>query len=143
MRKNNGPRTEPCGTPAVTDFQAEDWPSRTTHWHLLFNNDLIILKRLPSIPLLLSLKRRPSCQTLSNALNRSRKTPQTYDEGLALKALKILCVMAISWCVQESLGLNPELLLLKRSFLLSNSETLSKISFSKILELMGQRKTSR
>ena len=24
MRKNNGPRTEPCGTPALTDLQTED-----------------------------------------------------------------------------------------------------------------------
>ena len=24
MRKNNVPRTEPCGTPVVTDFQTED-----------------------------------------------------------------------------------------------------------------------
>ena len=30
MRKNDGPRTEPCGTPAVTDFQTKDWPLRTT-----------------------------------------------------------------------------------------------------------------
>ena len=81
MRKNNGPRTEPCGTPAVTDFQAEDWVSRTTRWHLLFKSDLISLKRLPSIPVLLSLQRRPSWQTLSNALDRSRKTPRTSNEG--------------------------------------------------------------
>ena len=53
MRRNNGPRTEPCGTPAVTDFQTEGWPLRTTRWHLLFKNDLISWKRLLSIPLLL------------------------------------------------------------------------------------------
>ena len=52
MRKNNGPRTEPCGTPALTDFQTEDWPLRTTCWFILFRNDVISFKRLPSIPLL-------------------------------------------------------------------------------------------
>ena len=29
LRKNNEPRTEPCGTLAVTDFQNKDWPLRT------------------------------------------------------------------------------------------------------------------
>ena len=138
MRTNNGRRTERCGTPAVTNFQTEDWPLRTTCWHLFFKNDLISLKRLPSISLLLSLERRPPCQTLSNALNRSRKMSRTSSEELTSKALKMFCVMTMSWCMQEALDLNPHLLLLKRLFLLRNSKILSKISFLKILEQMGK-----
>lgn len=30
MRKNNGPRTEPCGTPVVTLAQEETYPFNTT-----------------------------------------------------------------------------------------------------------------
>ena len=55
VRKNNGSRIEPCGTPAVTNFQTEDWLLRTRRWHLLLKNDLISLNRLLSIVLLLSL----------------------------------------------------------------------------------------
>ena len=47
--------------------------------------------------------------------------------------------MAINKFIQQSLGLNPDWLLLKRSFLLMNSEILSKINFSKILEQLGKR----
>ena len=51
--------------------------------------------------------------------------------------------MAINKLIQQSLGLNPDWLLLKRSFLLINSQILSKINFSKILEQMGKRETRR
>ena len=30
MRKSNGPKIEPCGTPASTDDQFEHWPLSTT-----------------------------------------------------------------------------------------------------------------
>ena len=49
IRRNNERRTEPCEAPAETDFQ------KTTPRHLSLKNYSISLKRLPSIPLLLSL----------------------------------------------------------------------------------------
>ena len=30
IRKNVGPRLEPSGTPALTEYYCEDFPSRTT-----------------------------------------------------------------------------------------------------------------
>ena len=36
MGKNNGPRTEPCGTPVVTDFQTEKLQSWATGPYHLF-----------------------------------------------------------------------------------------------------------
>ena len=48
--KNRGLSTEPCGTPAVTGFQIEDWPFTTTLWCLFVIKVLIKQKRL-SIPL--------------------------------------------------------------------------------------------
>ena len=40
--------------------------------------------------LFISLHRKPSCQTLSNAFDKSKKTPRTFNDGLASNALKIL-----------------------------------------------------
>ena len=51
IRKNNGPRTEPCSTPNVTNFQT----LRITQLDLSFKNDLMSLTRLLSFPLLLIL----------------------------------------------------------------------------------------
>ena len=85
MRKNSGPNTDPCGTPPLIDSQLEIWPFKTTLWFLLWRNDLIRWRAFPFIPLLLSLYKRPSCQTLSNAFDKSRKTPRTSREGLASK----------------------------------------------------------
>ena len=59
---------------------------------------------------------RPLCQTLSKDLNKSRKKLRTSKEGLALKAVKMLCVIAISWCIQESPGLKRDWLALSRQF---------------------------
>ena len=37
----------------------------------------------------LSLYKSPSCQTLTNALDKSRKTPVTSNEGFASNALQM------------------------------------------------------
>ena len=36
IKKNKGPKIEPCGTPASTGVHAEIWPFSTTLWSLLF-----------------------------------------------------------------------------------------------------------
>ena len=96
MRKNKGPNTEPFVTLALTNFQLEDWPLKTTLWRLLWRNDSIRSRKLPFIPLFFSFRRRPSCQTVSNASDKSKKTSRTYNDGLASNALKILWVIKIS-----------------------------------------------
>ena len=35
IRKSNGPKKEPCGTPNSIDEQLEHWPLSTTPWNLL------------------------------------------------------------------------------------------------------------
>ena len=35
IRKSNGPKIEPSGTPANTDDQLKHWPLSTTRWNLL------------------------------------------------------------------------------------------------------------
>ena len=48
---------------------------------------LLAQKYLSHIPMRLSLYNRPSCPTLSNALDKFRKTPLTSNNGLASNAL--------------------------------------------------------
>ena len=50
----------------------------------------------------LSLKSKPSCHTLSNAFDISKKTDLTSRVGLQSNASNISCVIASSWFTQES-----------------------------------------
>ena len=71
----------------------------------------------------LSLKKK-SCQTLSNALNNSRKTPRlTTNDGSASDVSKMPWGIEMSWCAPELAGLNPDWLLLRRLFLLSKQKS--------------------
>ena len=40
-RKSVGPRMEPSGTPTLTGYSCEDFPSRTTRSHLLLRKEEI------------------------------------------------------------------------------------------------------
>ena len=82
IRKSNGPKIEPCGTPASTDDQFEHWPLRTTLWNQLFRKLLRRFKRFPDILIRSSLNSKPSCHTLSNALDISKKFAPTSRLGL-------------------------------------------------------------
>ena len=73
-RKSVGPIMEPWGTPALTGYSCEDFPSRTTRSCLLLRKEEIRPNIWPEIPWNLSLWRRPACQTLSKALDISRAT---------------------------------------------------------------------
>ena len=88
LRKNESPNTEPCETSAFTKFQLGHWPFKTTLLHLLWRNHSNGSGILPFIPLFFSLYKRPSCQTLSNTLHKSKKTPRTSNDGLAANVLK-------------------------------------------------------
>ena len=60
----------------------------------------------PNIPL--EIKMKPSCQTLSNALEMSRKTPFTSAVGLLSKAVYISCIIDSNWTIHESPGRKPD-----------------------------------
>ena len=51
---------------------------------------------------------KPSCQTLSNALEMSRKTPLTSAVGLLSKAVYISCIIDSNWTIHESPGRKPD-----------------------------------
>src|SRR5690349_21670702 len=72
-KNRNGPRIEPCGTPAPTSNHRDWEPSETTRNLRLDKNALTHRHARPVIPALCSLNTKPSCQTESNAETISRK----------------------------------------------------------------------
>ena len=72
MRNNNGPNIDPCGTPALTLVQVDTL--RTTLCFLLLKESVKMFFKSPEMPFCFSLKITPSCQTLSKALDMSKKT---------------------------------------------------------------------
>ena len=48
--KSVGPRIEPWGTPAISAYSCEDFPSRTIQRHLLLIKEEIRPNILPEIP---------------------------------------------------------------------------------------------
>ena len=72
----------------VLDFQGSFWVAKVVH--LQFN--LI-----------------PSCQTLSNAFDVSKKTPLTPTVGFSSKAVSISRIIDNNWAIHESTGRNPDL----------------------------------
>ena len=70
----------------LIDGQLENWPFKTTLWHLLWRNDSINWRAFPFIPLFLSLYESSSSQTLLKVFDKCRKTACTSREGLASKA---------------------------------------------------------
>ena len=73
-------------------------------------------RRGPNTPLHSSLKSRPSCQTLSNALDISRKTAHISLDGNSSKAVYMQYVIDKSWLIVESPGRNPDWLGVSKSF---------------------------
>ena len=49
-RKSVAPRMDPCGTPALTGYSCEDFPSSTTQSHLLLRKEEIRPKIWLEIP---------------------------------------------------------------------------------------------
>ena len=67
--------TDPCGTPELIFLHPDVWPFKTTLRSRFWRSFLSSESNLPSTLYDFNLKMRPWCQTLSNALEMSRKTP--------------------------------------------------------------------
>ena len=77
-KKNNGPNTEPCGTPHDTVPKSEFTPFMTMHWRLLVKYDLKKSLTSPRIPYHSSLYNKISWSTVSNAFLKSINILMTY-----------------------------------------------------------------
>ena len=64
IRKNNGPKIEPCGTPASTLVHEENFPLTTTRCFLFDKKSTIMLRSFPDIPFCFNLYKSPLCQTV-------------------------------------------------------------------------------
>ena len=84
---------EPWGNPALTACSCEEFPSRTTRSHLLLRNEEIRPNIWPEIPWDLSLWRRPTCQSLSKALDISSARTRVVPN--LLKSLTIISEMTV------------------------------------------------
>ena len=93
---------EPWSTPALTFFDGENCPLRTTHCFLSFKKSRKGFSKFPDIIFWVSLK---MTHTLSNACD-TRNTPLTL--GPSSKELYISWVIDNSWLIQVSPGLKPD-----------------------------------
>ena len=63
-KNNNGPRINPCGTPAFIKFQSDVVPGGTTRCFQSLRLSVNHCNRVPMIPLDFSLYSKHLCQTL-------------------------------------------------------------------------------
>ena len=143
IRKSNAPKIEPCGTPARTGDQLEHWPLSTTLWNLLFRKLLRRLRRFPDIPICSSLNINPSCHTLSNAFDISKKFALTSRVGLWSKLAQMSWTMDSNWLWHESDERNPGWGGQRRLISSRKSSNGLKIFFSKILLHIGNNETGQ
>ena len=119
IKNNNGPSMEPWGTPALTSDQSKTCPFNRTLCFLFFRESHKSFSKLPDMPFCFDLKVRPSSQTLSNPFDMSRKTLLTSNPSS--NDLYISSVIAKSWFMQESPGLNTDWLGEISSFLIKKN----------------------
>ena len=89
IRKSNGPKIEPCRTPASTDDQLEHWPLSTTLWNLFLKKLLSRFRRFLKILIRSSLNSNPSCHNLLKAFKISKKLAPTSRVGCWSKLAKL------------------------------------------------------
>ena len=65
--------------------------------------------------------------------------PPELRHGFASKAVKISCVMAIIWCILESIGRKADWLLFNKRSLSKNLQILSSNNFPNIFEQIGNK----
>ena len=98
-------------------------------------------RKEPFNPHLFNLNVKPLCQTLSKALERSRKTALT--SSYSSKHSYISVVINNSWFMAESPGLKPDCFFDRREFDVRNTYSESKRIFSKIFTHIGKREMGR
>ena len=81
IKNKRGPRIDHCGISDVMVSQLEHFPFKTILCFRFARKLLSKANRLLHIPLLSRLYRRPSCHTLSNAFQKSKKIERVSKLG--------------------------------------------------------------
>ena len=131
----------PGGTPTLTGYSCEDFPSRITQSRLLLRKEEIRLDIWPEIPQDLSFWRRPACQTLSKPLDISSATAQVAPD--LLKALAILSDTIVRRSAVDREDLKPYWKSEKRPHFSRWPTILLFTSFSKTLLTTERKLTGR
>ena len=99
IRKNNGLKIEPWGTPAWRISQFVIWPLSITLWNLPLKKLVINWNKFPLTPFSFNLSKSPSWQTLSNDIygNDIWKTSRTSMNRFQSKLEEMSWVIANSW----------------------------------------------
>ena len=69
IKNSNGPKIDPCGTPALIISQRKFWLLNKTLWYLLSRKLWKSVSRLSETPTVFNLHIKSSCQTLSKAFD--------------------------------------------------------------------------
>ena len=77
IKNGSGPSIEPCGTPPLTLVHVKTYPFKTTICFLFLKKSHNKFKSSPDMPFCLRLNIIPSCYTLPNGFDISRKTLPT------------------------------------------------------------------
>ena len=126
---------EAWGTPTLIFLHVENCPLRT------YPKSRKRFSKLPDMPFWISLKIMPSCYTLSNTSEISRKTLLTLRP--LSKEPYILWVIDNSWLMQESPILNPDWLEEMSLFSLRNWNISLNIDLSSIFPQICSSDTGR
>ena len=118
------------GTPSFTPFHEKTCPFKVSLCFLSFEKSDKTLSTLPEIPFCFSLKIIPSCQTLSNDFEISRKAPLTSNH--LSKDLYTSWVIDKSSLIQESPHLTPDWFEEIKLFLIRKSNISLNIGLSSI-----------
>lgn len=97
VKKSNDIKTEPCGSPVRTGAKFDFCPLRNTLCCLILKKLWNNLKRVPDMPKVSSLYKRPSCYTSSNAFKIYIKLPLTSIDRLWLKSESMLWASDNNW----------------------------------------------
>ena len=104
-KKNNGPRTDPWGTPHFTKPISDYTPLSTVNWRLLIRYDLENIFAWPRIPQQSNFRNIISWSTVSNAFLKSINIPIT--QFLSSRRRLILSVISINAIAVEYNFRNP------------------------------------
>lgn len=98
---NDGPRIEPCSTPAWIVSQSDVWPLSITLWNLPLKNHAINWYK-HHLVLTETLISHDKLYQMPNASDMSRNTPQ-----VSLKLKKLLWMITSSWKTEKSPAWKP------------------------------------